>query len=185
MRSWAVALLMLSFGAAFPAAAERPAMVQTFEGCVAGGFLLLGDGSDRRLDFDNDPDWSTFDGKVVVIRRLWGSRVNRLTEPPKVVGRCDPAAYALLRARVAALRGISDLIQRGRPEEGVATVERAVATAPDDCLLLAARVFALESTGHRRDAVAADARATALNCAPQVYGRRLNQLRTNREPWSR
>ena len=185
MRPWAVALLMLALGAASPAAADRPASLQTFEGCVAEGFLLLGDGSDRRLEFDNDPDWSTFDGKVVAISRLWGSRVNRLTESPRVVGRCDPAEHALLRARIAALRSISDFIHRGLPEEGLAAVERAVATAPDDCLLLAARVFALERTGHRREALAADARATALNCAPQVYGRRLNQLRTNRDPWQR
>lgn len=185
MRPWAAAVLMSALGASLPAAADRPAKLDHFEGCVTDGFMLAGDGNERRLKFDNDPDWSVFDGKVVVVHRLWASRSNRLVEPPLVAGTCRPEVLALSRARVAAFRGIFDLIQNGHLSEGLAVVERAAATAPDDCRLLAARVYALERTGHRREAKVADARATALNCAPDVYGRRLNQFRTNREPWLR
>lgn len=185
MRPWAAGVLMLALGVSLPAAADRPAKLDQFEGCIADGFMLTGDGNERRLKFDNNPDWSAFDGKVVLIRRLWASRVNRLAEPPIVTGPCRPDVLALSRARVAAFRGIFDLIHNGRPSEGLAVVVRAAATAPDDCLLLAARVYALERTGNRLEAKVADARATTLNCAPEVYGRRLNQFRTNREPWLR
>lgn len=44
MRSRAAAILISALGASLPAAADRPAKLDHFEGWIAGGFMLVGVG---------------------------------------------------------------------------------------------------------------------------------------------
>lgn len=177
VRAVTVALLSLGFALGpHRAQADMPAMLQDMQGCVVEGFLLHSPTSYSPLTYLDKVDWSKFEGRTVRYKRRVARAYDQLVTPPSAVGPCDPALVAVALPRALAQRAENELVAK-EYEKALASIRRAIELAPQNCELVATRVFILERVGRDKEADAEAVRAAGMTCTHALYDQRLRLLR--------